>query len=310
MEDVSNNSIKMKYELHDSESYIICAHVESDTTASSLRAMNYVSKALRIRTEVDTTSLHKGSVERFFRITIVENDEKEFLLNIFMFVYQNIFYRNLSITLDDIVDFFSSNKRDIALSVLEQRHITNETLALIYNNNGLKKNRNTFYKALDGYKRIQSISIYNGRNFDFSNNEKTLEVKAENFKKFITDVSPEIVVRNNVQIYLEAPVVVEDDQLKWIGVYNNKRIRFKMDSLEFKVKSQNGEIPFKNGLYIMCKLQYKEIKDEDDNLTFFDYKIKEVYGFGVEDNYVLTLEGKKKEIDDNMPFLFSEEHFK
>lgn len=310
MAETSNDSIKMKYALHDSEAYIMSAHVESETTASSLRAMNYISKALRIRTEIDTTSLHKGSIERFFRITITEKDENDLLLNIFMFVYQRVFYHNCTITLDDIVNNIEIGKRDKVLSILKRRNINDDTFSLIYNNNGLKKNRNTFYKTLDGYKKMDSISIYNGRNFDFSNNEKSLEVKAENFKKYISDISPELIEKDNAKIYLEAPVVVEDDQLKWIGVYNNKRIRFKMDSAEFKVKSQNGDIPYKNGLYINCKLEYKEFRDEDDNPTYSDYKIKDVYGFGVEDNYVLTLAGRKKEIEDNMPSLFSDEHFK
>lgn len=310
MTESPNNSIKMKYVLHESEAHIMSAHVESETTASSLRAMNYVSKALRIRSEVDTTSLHKGSIERFFRVTIIEKDESELLLNIFMFVYQTVFFHNRFITLKDVINSFAPEKRDVAISILKQRHITDETLSLICNNNSIKKNRNLFYTTLDGYKKIDSISICNGYNFDFSNNETILEIKANQFKMYITDVSPEVIEKNNVRIYLEAPVVVEDNQLKWIGVYNNKRIRFKMDSAEFRQKSQNGDIPFKNGLYVICKLEYKEMKNEDNNSTFSDYKIREVYGFGVENNYILTLEGKKKEIEDNMPSLFSDEHFK
>ena len=310
MAETSNDSIKMKFALNDHESYIMSAHVECETTASSLRAINFVSKALKIRTDVDTTSLHKGSIERYFKITITEKDDEELLLNIFMFVYQTIFYHNQLVTLDSMIKSIGIEKREKILSVLKHRNIDDETLSFIYNNNSLKKNRNTFYKTLDGYKKMNSISVYNGRNFDFSNNEKTLEVKAVDFKNYIIDISPDIIEKEDARIYLEAPVVVEDDQLKWIGVYNNRRIRFKMESAEFKVKSQRGEIPYKNGLYITCKLEYKEFRNEDDNITFSDFRIKEVYGFGVEENYILTLAGKNKKIKDNMPSLFSDEDLK
>ena len=310
MAENSYNSIKIKYALRESEAYVMSAHVECAATASSLRALNYVSKALRIKTDVDTTSLQRGSVERLFRVTIAERNEEELLLDIFMFVYQTIFFHYSLVTINDIIDSIGEEKRDIALSLLKQRHITDEVLATLFNNNTIKKNRNTFYKTLKKKKKIESISLYNGLDFDFSTNKKSLEVKADCFRRYITDISPEIVQKVNERIYLEAPVVVEDEQLKWIGIYNKKRIRFKMDSAEFRSKSQNGEIPFKNGLYIICKIEYKEVKDDDDNIIFSDFRIKEVYGFGVEDNYALTIEGKKKVINDSLPSLFSEEDLK
>lgn len=305
-----NDSIKMKYVLNRENSYVMSANVESETTASSLRAMNYVSKALKIRMEIDTTSLHKGSIERFFKIVISEKDEDNLLLRIYIFVYQMIFYNNQIVTTENIINSLNSEYQEIGKSLLKKRNITDGLLLSLYNNSGIRKSINTFYKTLDSYKRIDSISIFNGCNFDFSNQNKFSEIKSSNFKNYISDLLPEIIEKDEIRVYLEAPVVVQDDQLKWIGVYNNKRIRFKMNSAEFKTKAQNGDVPLKNGLYIICKVEYRETKDEENNIEHSDYKIKEVYGYGVEENYVFTLTGKKKKIDDDMPSLFIEEHFK
>lgn len=310
MDKQPKDSIKMKYALDRKDSYVMSANVENETTASSLRAMNYVSKALKIRMEIDTTSLHKGSIERFFKIVINEKDEDNLLLRIYIFVYQMIFYNNQIVTIENVLNNLKLEDQEIGKELLNKRNITDDLLLSLYNNNGIRKSRNTFYKTLDGYKKVSSISIFNGCNFDFSDQEKISEVKSDCFKNYISDLSPKIIEKDEMKVYLEAPVVVQDDQLKWIGVYNSMRIRFKMDSAEFKTKAQNGDVPFKNGLYIICKLEYKETKDEEDNIERSDYKIKEVYGYGVEENYVLTLAGKKKKVDDNMPSFYNEEHFK
>ena len=111
-------------------------------------------------------------------------------------------------------------------------------------------------------------------------------------------------------VFLEAPVVVDDDNLKWIGVYNNIRRRFKMESAEFKAKSQNGDVVFKNGTYVNCKIEYKEDRTDNDEPLVSDFVIKEVYGVGVEENYHLTLAGRKKKIEKESPMLFTDEDFK
>lgn len=303
------DSIKMKYQLHGDESYVMSAAVENETTACSLRAVNFVSKALKMRIGVETTSLQKGSVERLFKFSVLGKDEQNVLLDIFMFVYRHIFYHNKQIKVEDILSAFDDTQVEIVKDVLRKHQINDILLTYIYNNNGLRKNRNGFYKSLDRYKKMDSISIFDGKNFTYRE-DAVLTVKSGDFKKYISDARSEIVEKDEAIVFLEAPVVVDDDKLKWVGVYNNYRRHFKMESAEFKVKSQNGEVIFKNGTYVVCKLEYKEDYTDEDEPVFYDFVIKEVYGVGVEENYQLTLAGRKRKIDRESPNLFTDEDFK
>lgn len=303
------DSIKMKYQLHGDDSYVMSASVENETTACSLRAVNFVSKALKMRIGVETTSLQQGSVERLFKFIVLGKDGQNVLLAIFMYVYRHIFYHNRQIKVEDILSAFDDTQVEIAKDILRKHQIDDNLLAYIYNNNGLRKNRNGFYKSLDKYKKMDSISIFDGKNFTYGQ-EASLTVKSGDFKKFISDARPEIVEKDEAIVFLEAPVVVDDDKLKWVGVYNNHRRHFKMDSAEFKVKSQNGEVIFKNGTYVVCKLEYKEDYTDENEPVLSDFVIKEVYGVGVEENYQLTLAGRKRKIDRESPNLFTDEDFK
>lgn len=305
----TDDSIKLKYKLHGDDTYVMSATVENETTSCSLRAVNFVSRALKMRIDVETTSLQKGSVERLFKFSILGKDEQNLLLVIFMYVFRNIFYHNRQIKVEDILLIIDDAQVRKAEDILRKHQIDDNLLTYIYNNNGLRKNRNGFYKSLDRYKKMESISIFNGKNFVYAQ-DATLTVKYSDFRKYISDARPEIVEKDEAIVYLEAPVVVDDDKLKWVGVYNNHRRHFKMDSAEFKVKSQNGEIIFKNGTYVVCKLEYKEDYTDEEEPVLSDFVIKEVYGVGVEENYQLTIAGRKRKIDRESLNLFSDEDFK
>lgn len=304
-----DDSIKMKYQLQEDDSYVMSATVENETTACSLRAVNYVSKALNMRVDVETTSLQKGSVERLFKFIVKGKADNELQLAIFMFVLQSVFYHNRLLKVEDILSAIEEKQKVQAREILKRHQIDDNALVSIYNNNSLRKNRNGFYKSLENYKRVKSISIFNGRNFDYTK-EAALTVQSKDFKNYISDARPEIVVKDDAIVFLEAPVVVDDDNLKWIGVYNNHRRRFKMESTEFKVKTQNGDVPFKNGTYVKCKVEYKEDRTDNDEPLLSDFVIKEVYGVGVEENYQLTLAGKKRKVEKESPQLFTDEDFK
>ena len=305
----TDDSIKLKYKLHGDDTYVMSATVENETTSCSLRAVNFVSRALKMRIDVETTSLQKGSVERLFKFSILGKDEQNLLLVIFMYVFRNIFYHNRQIKVEDILLIIDDAQVRKAEDILRKHQIDDNLLTYIYNNNGLRKNRNGFYKSLDRYKKMESISIFNGKNFVYAQ-DATLTVKYSDFRKYISDARPEIVEKDEAIVFLEAPVVVDDDKLKWVGVYNNHRRHFKMDSAEFKVKSQNGEIIFKNGTYVVCKLEYKEDYTDEEEPVLSDFVIKEVYGVGVEENYQLTIAGRKRKIDRESLNLFSDEDFK
>lgn len=299
----------MKYQLRGDDTYVMSAAVENETTACSLRAVNYVSKVLNVHIDVETTSLQKGSVERLFKFVLKGINEDVLPLYVFMFVFQSVFYSNKRLSVKDILGSVDHTQKEEASAFLKEHQVDDNLLDLIYNNNSLRKNRNEFYKSLNNYKKVEAFSIFYGRDFVFAN-ESILNVQCKDFKSYISDARPEIVVKDEVIVFLEAPVVVDDDNLKWIGVYNNIRRRFKMESAEFKTKSQNGDVVFKNGTYVKCKIEYKEDRSDNDEPIMFDFVIKEVYGVGVDENYHMTLAGRKKKIEKESPMLFTDEDFK
>lgn len=306
--DKGNNSYELHYELADEKCHIMNAEVESASTVTFLKAVNYISHAIGVRLNIETTSLEKGSLIRYFRIVIEEKDEHGWLLCLIMTLMKCSLFEKNTEHFNMIIDSLNELDKEHLGSILRQKNITENKLKSIPSDYALIRHKANFFKRISSDKGIKSVTITLGNDFIFDKN-KGDKISNKDFKQYIIELAPEEIIINDAVIYIVSPVLIKGQNNKWRGIFDGDSITFDLRSNEFKVKSQNGDIDFRSGSNIVCTLKYKKTIDEEGKEHKTDYRVTFVSKHGVDGNYEETLEGKRKRIEDEQPTLFDEIDF-
>lgn len=305
-----DDSHKLQYVLTNEEAHVMNAQVETECSTLYLKAVNYVSAALKIKSEIETKALYKGSVVRVFRFIVNEKKNNEALRYVLMFVFNKIFYCRQMITIKDILENLNEEEYDCVLSVLQSKNITDASLSSLYSHLNLRNTRSHFFKNLYNDREISSFSIMNGIGYSFDDQNKKLQILSDKFKEYIEEDDTSLTItKDQVLLYITSPVLLKGKEIKWGGVYENEYITYEMLSSEFKTKAQIGEIDFRTGFNISCKLEYKEVIDEMNKIKRKDFKVIEVYSHCIDNMFVETFAGKKKRVEENSPKLFDDSFF-
>ncbi len=306
--DKENNSYELHYELTDENCHIMNAEVESASTVTFLKAVNYISNAIGVRLNIETTSLNQGSIVRYFRIVVEEKDEHGLLLYLIMTLMKCSLFEKNTEHFTTIFDSLNNEEKEQLKSVLRKKHITENKLKSIPSDYAVIRHKANFFKKIASDRDIKSVTINLGHNFSFDKN-KGDKISNQDFKKYIVELAPEEITINDAIIYIVSPVLIKGQKNKWKGIFEGESITFDLRSNEFKVKSQNGDVDFRSGSNIVCTLKYKKTIDEEGKEHNSDYRVTLVSKHGVDDNYEETLEGKKKRIEDEQPTLFDDIDF-
>lgn len=306
--DTENNSYELHYELDDENCHIMNAEVESASTVTFLKAVNYISNAIGVRLNIETTSLDQGSLIRYFRIVIEEKDEYGWLLYLIMTLMKCSLFEKNTEHFNTIFDSINDEEKEHLRSILRKKHITEKKLKSIPSDYAVIRHKANFFKKISSDKEIKSVTINLGNNFSFDKN-KGDKISAQDFKQYIIELAPEEITINDAVVYIVSPVLIKKQKNKWKGIFEGESITFDLRSNEFKVKSQNGDVDFRSGSNIVCTLKYKKTIDEEGKEHKTDYRVTFVSKHGVDDNYEETLEGKKKRIEDEQPTLFDDMGF-
>lgn len=306
--DKENNSYELHYELTDENCHIMNAEVESASTVTFLKAVNYISNAIGVRLNIETTSLNQGSIVRYFRIVVEEKDEHGLLLYLIMTLMKCSLFEKNTEHFTTIFDSLNNEEKEQLKSVLRKKHITENKLKSIPSDYAVIRHKANFFKKIASDRDIKSVTINLGHNFSFDKN-KGDKISSQDFKKYIVELAPEEITINDAIIYIVSPVLIKGQKNKWKGIFEGESITFDLRSNEFKVKSQNGDVDFRSGSNIVCTLKYKKTIDEEGKEHNSDYRVTLVSKHGVDDNYEETLEGKKKRIEDEQPTLFDDIDF-
>lgn len=301
--DRENNSYELHYELADENCYIMNAEVESASTVTFLKAINYISNAVGVRLNIETTSLNQGSLIRYFRIVIEEKDEQGWLLYLIMILMKYSLFEKNAEHFNTIFDSLTEEEKEQLKSILGQKHITEKKLKSIPSDYAVIRYKANFFKKISSDKGIKSVTIGLGNDFSFDKN-KGNRISSQDFKQYIIELAPEEITINEAIVYIVSPVLIKGQKNKWKGIFEGESITFDLRSNEFKVKSQNGDVDFRSGSNIVCTLKYKKTIDEEGKEHKTDYRVTFVSKHGVDNNYEETLEGKKKRIEDEQPTLF------
>jgi|WetSurMetagenome_2_1015567.scaffolds.fasta_scaffold31593_1 hypothetical protein len=293
------NTISIEYNTTGNNIPEMDARVENDISKISIQAIDFVTKSFGIISVLHTKPLEKGSVIRLFRLSINDSDENVILSYVVLFIYYNYFYKDKKVSLDDIINS-DKNKIKVIEEVLKKKNITDYVLEQLYSKPSFITKRNNYYKMLGKCHEIKSVTTKIGVNYNFENTTD-YEVSSEKFNKYIKEIGSKFIVKDECKIYIIKPVLQKGNESLWGGYYDNRPIRFKMLSNEFKTKAQLGDIKFNAGCYIICKISYNEEYDENDEIELKDMKVQQVYKFCNDGEIIKTLEGKKKESDKSYP---------
>lgn len=302
MHNIEDKGVLVHYELTDNSTHVMNARVEAESSLHYVKAVNYISKVLGVSNDLQTGSLSKGSVVKIFWFEFNSDIDTQFLRYIFIRIFCIIFFQNKSVKLENIIDGLDDNNRLAIEKAMQHFQIDEIKINRLNSHLHLKKARTEYFKQLKTCKIIKAVSI---KHNEFDNlNSADLRIKSTSFDKFIENFVPEIIIKEDAKVYIVSPVILKDRTMKWSGNYEGKDIKFEMLSNQFKTEAQNGFVEFRTGYFIICRIQYEETFDEDENLIHNNFKVIDVYGHGIDNNYKETKSGIIKKLHDTEPTLF------
>lgn len=302
MHRIEDDSLMVHYDLQDNSTHVMNARVEAESSLCYIKALNYVSKVMGINNDLQTGSLKQGSVVKIFWFVMDEGDETQWIRYVLILIFRRLFFEKKIIRMEDLTKGLSNQEADGINAVIQKFKIDEKMLERLNSHLHFRKARTEYFKQLSTCKEIKAVDI---KHNDFDNLDKIdFRVDSSLFASYIETFVPETKIVDHAKVYIVSPVIVKGKSIKWKGNYEGNDIKFEIMAGQFKTEAQNAEIDFRTGSYIDCKLQFDETFDEDENPVHNSYKVLVVYGYGYDDNYTETLEGKKKRIEDSQPTLF------
>lgn len=286
------------------------AFVENKCNKDFLDCLTEYARIYQLEIEIDSVALCEGSVIKKFKvfakehqtltgmaltglIFLLSTNTENFLSHVWDKMYED----------EELIELQKEELR-AHIEYLRSQTPANEEAA---NSNKIAKKKSDFYKSADSDPQVTSVSFSNED--VAAKHTYTYSVQRGSFDSYILkDNNLDDETIEEATIVIVAPVL-DKSNLQWRGLYEGLPIYFKMRSAEFRTKVLNGEISFKNGSAIKCKLViHKALNDEgDEKITGYDVLL--VHSVLQDAVYVETLEGKayrkKKELD-NSPHLFSQ----
>lgn len=302
MHRIEDDSLMVHYDLQDNSTHVMNARVEAESSLCYIKALNYVSKVMGINNDLQTGSLKQGSVVKIFWFVMDEGDETQWIRYVLILIFRRLFFEKKIIRMEDLTKGLSNQEADGINAVIQKFKIDEKMLERLNSHLHFRKARTEYFKQLSSCKEIKAVDI---KHNDFDNLDKMdFRVESSSFASYIETFVPETKIVDHAKVYIVSPVIVKGKSIKWKGNYEGSDINFEIMAGQFKTEAQNAEVDFRTGSYIDCKLQFDETFDEDENPVHNSYKVLVVYGYGCDDNYTETLEGKKKRIEDSQPTLF------
>lgn len=302
MQRIEDDSLMVHYELQDNSTHVMNARVEAESSLCYIKALNYVSKVIGINSKLQTGSLKQGSVVKMFWFVLDEGNETKWIRYVLILIFRRLFFEKKIIRMEDLSKGLSNQEADRVNTVIQKFKIDEKMLERLNSHLHFRKARTEYFQQLSTCKEIKAVDI---KHNDFDNLDKIdFRVDSSLFASYIETFVPETKIVDHTKVYIVSPVIVKGKSIKWKGNYEGNDIKFEIMAGQFKTEAQNAEIDFRTGSYIDCKLQFDETFDEDENPVHNSYKVLVVYGYGYDDNYTETLEGKKKRIEDSQPTLF------
>ena len=310
-------------ELHywfDDDSHTMDANVFTKASQEFLGIAKEFSQKFGVELTIEICPLKEGGLISWFKFNTKQHP---FLTAFLIYTITEVLYTPLTTTLQELtkqgIEYITTDselrelenekkKVDLKLDIAQKR-LELEKLSKKLDENKIQKKRSNFYETLDACPKIEhlSVSILSKDNQEQISNKT---INKANFKDFILstdEIEPD--VDEHAIIDIISPVL-KKGKYKWTGIYNNSPIIFSMLSSEFKTLVQTGQIEFRNGSRIDCRLIINRAITEEGETVIKGYCVELVHKYFLGDIFVETNEGKvnrnKKEADSRQLNLFDD----
>lgn len=296
-----NDSVSIHFET-DNNQHSIDAFVEASCSSAFLDFAKHLAKIYNCEIKIETSAIREGSLIKDFQILWKEKS-----------VRMSVYGAMLTLLLYNPINHFFEKGIDWLFEDTELSDLQKEALRLeieqrrceLESNYALVKKQSDFYKAAS---KDDTISGINFTSSSSSTKFATPTIPRSSFESFILDTNQlEPEESEDAIVVIDSPVITEKDY-KWRGTFNSKPISFNILDSEFLVKVRNGIYTFKAGMAIKCKLKYSRSINDNGEVKEYDFVVKEVYELIADANIIVTDNGKRKKIKqqlDSSPNLFS-----
>lgn len=301
---LDKDTLAIRYWLGESV-YEMNAFIQNKCAYEFLKFSKELATIFKVDIKIDTLALEKGSVIQKFKIylkgKVTPTAFGAFLLGLLTTSFKTCTTNIVDKVFED-KELTELIKEDIRLSI-EERKIN------IENSIPLKTRQSNFYKATLEDNSIGKVSFYVP---SLGETNKHITIDRTHFNNYIDNtIEVEPIIVEDACILIACPVIAQvktKRKLKWVGIYNGETISFYMKSDEFKKMALNGEVAFKNGCAIKCKLIINQILNEDGYVAQTTYTVESVYEITDGNEIIETYEGKlnkQKQFLQSQPHLFS-----
>lgn len=302
MQRIEDDSLMVHYELRDDFTHVMNAKVEAESSLCCIKALNYVSKVLGVNNELQTGALKQGSVVKMFWFILDDKQQTPWIRFILILIFRKLFFEKKIVRMEDLTNGLTEQESKGVKAAIEKLGFDDKKLNRLNSHLHFRKARTEYFRQLSTCKEIKAVGI---KHNEFDNlNTYDYRIESSLFTNYIETFVPETKTVEHAKVFIVSPVIVKGKSIKWKGTYERQDINFEIMAGQFKTEAQNAEVDFRTGSYIDCRLQFEETFDEDENPVHNGFKVLIVYGYGYDDNYIETLEGKKKKINDSQLTLF------
>jgi hypothetical protein len=305
--------LKLHYYLRDN-AHRMDANVRNRCEHELLEIVKEFSETIGFNLVIESEAFAEGGLKEFWTFLGGNHNQIGLLLMILTIILSRLPTSNSKLEKLQIEDLqISIKERELNIELLKKQlkeskepssNLDFEKAATLLQTPQVERHKSNFYKNLQDYDKVTSISTTIMTEFDKpANDEQT--VNRSEFSKFVlTTAELSRIVDENARIQIISPVL-KDENYKWRGLYDNNPIEFYMKDKDFKNSVIGEGVQFKNGTTIDCLLEINRKTNETGEIYFSSYSVVVVFRKRDDNITVETPQGirylkDKKEMDSQL----------
>lgn len=285
-----------------------------------LGLIEYIAKQFRATISIETFPLEEGGIKTWLKA----NGLKSVAIPLFVTLVGNVLSSPPSVAIGKLVEHkIEEYLKSPEIKELEKLRNEKEKLILEaeiaelrenslkfktqHTDTAIRVRRSSYYQKLVDYKDLEKISFEQKDHPHGDKNVWEETVLKESFSSYQFD-PPEIdpIEHKEAMIEIIAPVLKRSTQ-KWSGIYEKKKILFRMSDKEFQNDVYSRKISFSNGSILHCLLLEKQKINGDGEVGTPEYEVIEVNDIsinGVPQEAIRSYKSKKQQENYVYPSLF------
>lgn len=305
------NQIELHYFFSD-DSHSLDAFTRNKCESEFLLIVKEVLKTLDLEMQIETVAVQEGGLIEIWEFLGANGAQISIIISIITPL--------LTLRPSSNAELDALNKQNLELSInkykLEIKKLQDEqdihkidipAISQTFNADlKVVKHRSNFFETLLKSEKVTHIET--SLLYDNEIVRKITTVEKKEFHNYVvSDSNLPVETIENAQLEIISPVLKQQGNYKWKGIYKGEPIDFYMTDKEFKQSVFNREILFQNGFSIICVLEIQRSLNELGDLKIKQYTVSTVLSTFEEGIKADTEQGKKylaQKKKNNSPTLF------